>query len=174
TILSGQTWRGEFQNRRKDGSIVTMEASITPVRGPRGGITSFICIEQDITERRALEHQLLQAQKFEAIGQLAGGIAHDFNNVLAAILGMAELGKVEAPEGTRIAERLQKICHHTGRAVALTRQLLAFSRRQQLERRAINLNLSVNEVASLLSDSLGKDVELKTDLGPELASIFAD
>src|SRR5208282_2066163 len=92
TILSGQTWRGEFENRRKDGSIVSMEASITPVRGPRGGITSFICMEQDITERRALEHQLLQAQKFEAIGQLAGGIAHDFNNVLAAILVAESLG----------------------------------------------------------------------------------
>ena len=174
TILSGQTWRGEFENIRKDGSPLPMEASITPVRGPRGVITSFICIAQDISERKTLERQLLQAQKSEAIGQLAGGIAHDFNNVLAAILGMAELGQLEAPEGTRIRERLQKICHHAGRAVALTRQLLAFSRRQQLERRPINLNLSVNEVASLLSDSLGKDVEFVTNLAPELASVFAD
>ena len=174
TITSGQTWRGELENRRKDGCPLPMEASITPVREPRGGIISFICIAQDISERRTLEHQLLQAQKFEAIGQLAGGIAHDFNNVLAAILGMAELGQLEAPEGTRIRERLQKICHHAGRAVALTRQLLAFSRRQQLERRPINLNLSVNEVTSLLCDSLGKDVEVTTKLAPELASVFAD
>ena len=174
TILSGQTWRGEFENRRKDGSIVSMEASITPVRGPRGGITSFICMEQDITERRALEHQLLQAQKFEAIGQLAGGIAHDFNNVLAAILGMAELGKMEAPEGTRIRERLEKICHHAGRAVALTRQLLAFSRRQQLERRDINLNHAVSEVTSLVAESLGTDIEMTTEPAPDLASIHVD
>ncbi len=174
TISNGQTWRGEFENRRKDGSPLPMEASITPVRGPRGAITSFICIAQDISERRTLERQLLQAQKFEAIGQLAGGIAHDFNNVLAAILGMAELGQLEAPEGTRIRERLQKICHHAGRAVALTRQLLAFSRRQQLERRPTNLNFSVNEVASLLGDSLGKDVELETSLSLDLASVFAD
>ncbi len=174
TITSGQTWRGEFENRRKDGSPLPMEASITPVRGPRGAITSFICIAQDISERRTLERQLLQAQKFEAIGQLAGGIAHDFNNVLAAILGMAELGQLEAPEGTRIRERLQKICHHAGRAVALTRQLLAFSRRQQLERRPINLNFSVSEVASLLGDSLGKDLELETNLSSDLASVFAD
>jgi len=174
TILSGQTWRGEFENRRKDGSPLPMEAAITPVRGPHGAITSFICIAQDISERRELERQLLQAQKFEAIGQLAGGIAHDFNNVLGAILGMAELAQLEAPDGTRIRERLEKICHHAGRAVALTRQLLAFSRRQQLERRAINLNLSTNEVCSLLNDSLGKDVELVTELAPELASVFAD
>ncbi|HUJ41833.1 MAG TPA: PAS domain S-box protein [Candidatus Acidoferrales bacterium] len=173
-VLSGQTWRGEFENRRKDGNLVPMEACITPVRGPRGGITSFICISQDVSERRTLEGQLLEAQKFEAIGQLAGGIAHDFNNVLAAILGMAELGQMEAPEGTRIRERLQKICHHAGRAVALTRQLLAFSRRQQLERRPINLNLCINEVTSLISESLGKDVEVKTELAPELASIHAD
>jgi len=174
TILSGQTWRGEFENRRKDGSIIAMEASITPVRGPRGGITSYICIEQDITERRELEHQLLQAQKFEAIGQLAGGIAHDFNNVLAAILGMAELGKIEAPEGTRIRERLEKICHHAGRAVALTRQLLAFSRRQQLERRDINLNHSVSEVTSLVAESLGTDIEMTTEAAPDLATIRVD
>ena len=174
TILSGQTWRGEFENRRKNGSPIPMEASITPVRGPRGEITSFICIAQDISGRRTLERQLLQAQKFEAIGQLAGGIAHDFNNVLAAILGMAELGKQEAPQATRIRERLEKICHHAGRAVGLTRQLLAFSRRQQLERRPINLNLCVSEVASLLSDSLGRDVELETELETELASVFGD
>ena len=174
TILSGQTWRGEFENRRKDGSLIPMEASITPVRGPRGSITSFIYIAQDTSARRTLERQLLQAQKFEAIGQLAGGIAHDFNNVLGAILGMAELGQLEAPEGTRIRERLNKICHHAGRAVSLTRQLLAFSRRQQLERRSINLNLSVNEVTSLISDSLGKDVDVITRLAPDLPSVHAD
>ena len=174
TVLSGQTWRGEFENRRKDGTLVPMETCITPVRGPRGGITSFICISQDVSGRRELERQLVQAQKFEAIGQLAGGIAHDFNNVLGAILGMAELGQLEAPEGTRIGQRLKKICHHAGRAVALTRQLLAFSRRQQLERRYINLNLSVNEVTSLLSESLGKDVEVVTELAGELSSVHAD
>ena len=174
TVLSGQTWRGEFENRRKDGSIIPMEASITPIRGPRGGITSFICIEQDISERRMLERQLLQSQKFEAIGQLAGGIAHDFNNVLGAILGMAELGKLDSPEGTRIRDRLDKICHHAGRAVSLTRQLLAFSRRQVLERRDINLNHSVGEVVSLIGESLGRDVELRTDPAADLASIHVD
>jgi len=174
TILGGQTWRGEFENRRKDGTIITMQASITPVHDPRGGITSYICIQQDTSERRVLERQLLQSQKFEAIGQLAGGIAHDFNNVLAAILGMAELGQFEAPEGTRIRERLEKICHHAGRAVALTRQLLAFSRRQQLERRDINLNHAVSEVTSLVSESLGTDIELLTEAAPDLASIHVD
>jgi signal transduction histidine kinase len=147
---------------------------VEPLRDLAGTVTGCLGLALDITERRALEHQLLQAQKFEAIGQLAGGIAHDFNNVLAAILGMAELGQLEAPEGTRIRERLQKICHHAGRAVALTRQLLAFSRRQQLEQRPINLNLSVNEVTSLISESLGKDVEVNCELAPELSSVFAD
>jgi len=173
-IVGGQTWRGEFENRRKDGSIIPMEATITPVRGPRGSITSFICIEQDISERRMLERQLLQSQKFEAIGQLAGGVAHDFNNVLGAILGMAELAKLDSPEGTRVRERLEKICHHTGRAVALTRQLLAFSRRQQLERKDINLNHSVSEVMSLIAESLGKDVEVHAEPAPDLASIHVD
>jgi PAS domain S-box-containing protein len=174
TILGGQTWRGEFENRRKDGNIVPVEAVITPVRSPHGEITSFICIQHDVTERRTLERQLLQAQKFEAIGQLAGGIAHDFNNVLAAILGMAELAQLESPEGTRVRGRLDKICHHAGRAVALTRQLLAFSRQQQLERRDLNLNLSVAEIASLLSESLGSDIELRTQPAPGLDTVHVD
>ena len=174
TILGGQTWRGEFENQRKDGSIIPVEAVITPVRGPRGEITAFICIEHDVTERRTLEHQLLQAQKFEAIGQLAGGIAHDFNNVLAAILGMAELGKLDAPEGTRIRERLEKICHHAVKAVALTRQLLAFSRQQHLERRDLNLNHAIAEVTSLLSESLGSDIEMRTQLASGLEGVHAD
>jgi PAS domain S-box-containing protein len=174
TILNGQTWRGEIQNRRKDGAVIPMEAVITPVRGPQDEITAFIGIHEDVTERRTLERQLYQSQKFEAIGQLAGGIAHDFNNVLAAILGMAELGLLEAPEGTRIRERLEKIAHHGGRAVALTKQLLAFSRRQVLERRELDLNHSVAEVSSLLGEALGKDVELVTRLAPDLASVQAD
>jgi two-component system, cell cycle sensor histidine kinase and response regulator CckA len=174
TILGGQTWRGEFENKRKDGTIIPMEAVITPVRGPRGEISSYICIQHDVTERRSLERQFLQAQKFEAIGQLAGGIAHDFNNVLAAILGMAELAQLEAPEGTRVRERLEKICHHAGRAVALTRQLLAFSRQQQLERRDLNLNMCVAEITSLLSESLGSDIEVRTQLASGLAGVHAD
>jgi PAS domain S-box-containing protein len=174
TILGGQSWRGEFQNRKKDGAIVPMEAVITPVREAGGQITSFICFHTDVTERRNLDRQLLQSQKFEAVGQLAGGIAHDFNNVLAAILGMAELGLLEAPEGTRIRERLEKIRHHGGRAVALTKQLLAFSRRQVLERRDMNLNHCVAEVASLLGESLGKDIELRTNLAPDLEATRAD
>ena len=147
---------------------------VEPLRDLAGTVTGCLGLALDITEKRSLERQLLQAQKFEAIGQLAGGIAHDFNNVLAAILGMAELGQFEAPEGTRIRERLDKICHHAGRAVALTRQLLAFSRRQQLERRDINLNHSVSEVISLLAESLGRDVEVKAETAPDLPSIHVD
>src|SRR5712692_37941 len=174
TILKGQTWRGEVINRRKDGSHFFAELAITPVRDARGETTSFIAIHKDITERRGLEHQLYQSQKQEAIGQLAGGIAHDFNNVLGAILGMAELGLMDAPEGSKIRDRLQKIQHHGGRAVALIRQLLAFSRRQVLERRDINLNHAVNEILSLLGDTLGKDIELHTKLAENLSATRAD
>ncbi len=174
TILKGDTWRGEIINRHKDGNLFFAEMAITPVRDPRGEITAFIAVHKDITQRRALEHQLFQAQKQEAIGQLAGGIAHDFNNVLGAILGMAELGLMDAPEGSKIRDRLQKIQHHGGRAVALTRQLLAFSRRQVLERRDISLNHAVNEILSLLGDTLGKDIELHTKLAESLSATHAD
>jgi PAS domain S-box-containing protein len=174
TILAGSTWRGEMTNRRKDGSLYVTEASITPVRDQFGKITEFIAIQNDMTEKRALERQLAQAQRHDAIGQLAGGIAHDFNNVLAAILGMAELGLMEAPQGSKIRERLEKIQHHGSRAVALTRQLTAFARRQELKRREINLNHAVAEIISLLGETLGKDIELRTNLASDLSATCAD
>jgi two-component system cell cycle sensor histidine kinase/response regulator CckA len=174
TIKAGETWRGEIINRRKDGAFYTAEMSITPVRDESGKIVEFIAIHNDITQKRALERQLAQAQKHDAIGQLAGGIAHDFNNVLGAVLGMAELGLMEVSQGSKIHERLKKIQHHAGRAVALTRQLTAFARRQELERRDINLNHAVAEVISLLGETLGKDIELRTKLAPDLNVTRAD
>ena len=174
TIRKGDTWRGEIINRRKDGRRIVAELVITPVRGENGEIIEFIGIHNDVTERRALERQLVQAQKQEAIGQLAGGIAHDFNNVLGAILGMAELGMTEVSEGSKILERLEKIRHHAGRAAALTRQLATFARRQVIELRDINLNDPVKEVISLLGETLGTDIELHTALGSDLSVTRAD
>src|SRR6266849_3919003 len=111
-------------------------------------------------ERKHLERQVQQLQKFEAIGRLAGGIAHDFNNVICAILGWAELEYKEAQPGTRLQERLQKICDQAQRAAGLTSQLLAFARRQVLQPRRIDLNKLVEEGISLLRRVIGEDIEV--------------
>ncbi len=107
TILKGKIWHGELINRRKDGSLYTEQMNIAPVRGERGEVTHFIATKQDVTARKQLEQQFIQAQKMEAVGRLAGGVAHDFNNLLtiingyAQLLTRAELPRRPAPEPAR-------------------------------------------------------------------------
>jgi two-component system, cell cycle sensor histidine kinase and response regulator CckA len=135
------------------------------------------CIEffvEDISERLALEKQLAQVQKFEAIGQLAGGIAHDFNNMIGAILGWAELGIEETEPESRLHRHFNKVRQQAERAAALTQQLLAFARRQILEPRNIDLNLSVTETLSLLEKVLGSNIDIKTNLHLDPPAVRAD
>ena len=114
-----------------------------------------------------MEKQLAQVQKFEAIGQLAGGIAHDFNNMIGAILGWAELGIEETEPNTRLQRHFDKVRQQAERAAALTQQLLAFARRQILEPRDIDLNLTVTETLSLLEKVIGSNIELRVNLRPD-------
>jgi len=125
-------------------------------------------------ERRVLEQQLRQAQKYEAIGQLVGGIAHDFNNVIGAILGWAEMGMDEVPPDSRAHSYFKKTRAQADRAAALIRQLLAFARRQILEPRNLSLHQSVVDLTSMLESLLGRNIEVKTVLAPDLAIVRAD
>src|SRR2546428_2007652 len=121
-----------------------------------------------------MERQIRGIQKFEAIGQLAGGIAHDFNNVIGAIHGWAEIG-LDQPGGSPSAyEHFRKIRDQADRAAGLTRQLLAFARRQILEPRDVNLNQTVETILSFVEKIIGSDIELKVLLAPDLATIRAD
>jgi PAS domain S-box-containing protein len=153
----------------------TLETSITPVIDAGGICTHLVGVAHDATERRALEDQLRQAQKMESVGQLAGGIAHDFNNLLTVINGMAEFAVERAAQvDPQMQEDLMEIRRAGDRAAALTRQLLAFSRKQILQPRNVNLNGIVEEMGSLLHRLLGEDVELTLDVGGEAASVNAD
>jgi PAS domain S-box-containing protein len=128
----------------------------------------------DIGERKRLEAQLRQSQKMEAIGQLAGGIAHDFNNLLTVITTSAELAADAVPRDSRVLEDLQEIVRTTDRAAQLTRQLLAFGRRQQRDLRVMDLNEVLREMQRLLRRVIGADVSLVVDLDPTLATVRAD
>ena len=126
-------------------------------------------VAEDVTELRLLERQLLQAQKFESIGQLAGGIAHDFNNVIGAILGWAELGYEQSRAHPVIAERFAHIREQADRAASLTRELLAFARRQNLQPRPVDLNAAFHGLASFFDKVIDKNIEMKfipADLQP--------
>ena len=160
--------------KRSDGKIITVRLIGRRARDPRRKTECAEVIVEEITERLALEKQVRQAQKFEAIGQLAGGIAHDFNNMIGAILGWAELGMDETDADARLHRHFDKVRHQAIRAAALTRQLLAFARRQILEPRDINLNQDVTETLSLLEKVLGSNIEIKTNLTPNLPVIRAD
>jgi PAS domain S-box-containing protein len=160
------TVRGaETEWKRRDGGIVAVRVHLRHVFAP-GEPESIEFIAEDVTELRAMERQLRQTQKFEAIGQLAGGVAHDFNNVVGAILGWAELGFEQNQGNPREAERFARIREQAERAAALTRELLTFARRQVMQPRAVDVNTVTSGLTSFLDKVIGKDIELKVLTNP--------
>ena len=160
----GQVRGAEIEWRRRDGGIVAVRLHARKVKiQNHPECVEFIA--EDVTELRAMERHLRQAQKFEAIGQLAGGIAHDFNNVVGAILGWAELGIEQNRGNLQAADRFLKIREQAERAATLTRELLAFARRQVLQPSAVDLNAVTSGLVSFLDKVIPKDIELKVMTG---------
>ena len=174
TLSSGKTWTGQFINKRKDGELYTEDATISPVFDDSGTIVCHVAVKRDITHEQQLEHQLRQAQKMEAVGQLAGGIAHDFNNILQAISGYAQLMVDEARERGDCHDDLDEILRGAERATALTRQLLSFSRRQIMQPKTLDLNALIENLLKMLRRVLGADIHLEWLPGTHLGSIHAD
>jgi two-component system cell cycle sensor histidine kinase/response regulator CckA len=139
-----------------------------------GGQECIICSQKDITEQKALEHRLRQAQKMEAVGQLSGGIAHDFNNLLGVIIGYSEILEENLGKDDKLQKNVGEIKRAGQRAASLTRQLLAFSRQQLLEPRVLNLNKVVAETETMLQRLIGEDIELTSCLGSHLGQVKAD
>jgi nitrogen-specific signal transduction histidine kinase len=131
-------------------------------------------ISQDITERRNLEQQFLQAQKMEAVGRLAGGVAHDFNNLLTAIIGYCQLALDQIDPRASLYQDIKEAMRAGDRAAAVTRQLLSFSRKQFLQPRFVDVNAIVMDVERLLRRLIGEDIELATSLGKDLPSVLID
>ncbi len=174
-ISTGKVWHGRLVNKKKNGSLYTAEATITPVRGENREITSFVEIQRDVTHQLQLEEQLRQTQKMEAIGRMAGGIAHDFNNLLTVITGYSELLLARyLGAGDPGYEEVEQIKKAGERATALTQQLLAFSRKQPLQPQVLNLNKVIDNIQPMLHRLAGKEVKLRLDLEPNLAQVTAD
>lgn len=131
-------------------------------------------VARDVTERKLLEQQLRQSQKMESVGRLAGGIAHDFNNLLTVINGYSDLVITEFNEGDPIAQKVEEIRKAGRRASALTYQLLAFSRKQILQPKRVNINTIVTEIGKMLQRVIGEDVQLTTLLNPRIGVVKAD
>jgi two-component system, cell cycle sensor histidine kinase and response regulator CckA len=170
----GRPYDIEHRVLRPDGSIRWVHERANILRDAEGRAMRMIGTVQDVTERRQLEDQLRQSQKMEAIGGLAGGIAHDLNNALTAIAGYAELALSEVDAGHPARADVEEIRKAAERAGSVTRQLLAFSRKQMLERRVFDLNDTITSIARLLSRLLGPDVVVKTRLADAVLPVFGD
>jgi PAS domain S-box-containing protein len=174
TILTGNVWHGEMTNRRKDGTLYAEDMTITPVKDAGGEITHFIAIKRDLTEEKRLEAQFLQAQKMESVGRLAGGIAHDFNNLLTVINGTADLASMKLREGDPLRTVFLHIRQAGDRAASLTRQLLAFSRKQIMKPEVLNLSTLVADLRSMLQRLIREDIDLVVVPAQDLGSVRAD
>jgi two-component system, cell cycle sensor histidine kinase and response regulator CckA len=153
-----------------DGRTVWARVTVTRARDESFGIA----VIEDITERHELEERLRQSQKMEAVGQLAGGVAHDFNNLLTAIGGYAELALPRAAGDPELSRSIEAIHGAAARAASLTQQLLAFSRRQRLEPKVVNVNLVVNSSTELLERLIQEDIRVETALATDLPNVKAD
>ncbi|MES2305076.1 MAG: PAS domain S-box protein [Gemmatimonadota bacterium] len=172
-LASWKPIRVELCNYTRDGREFWIELDISPVTDDTGWYTHWVAVERDISERKALEAQLLQSQKMEAVGRLAGGIAHDFNNMLTAINGFAELLALDVTD-PRPAQHIQEIQRASARSAELTRKLLAFSRRQVLQPTVINLSHLVDGMAMMIGRLVGEHIDQRVRLAAEPVLTLAD
>ncbi|HQR29061.1 MAG TPA: response regulator [Anaeromyxobacteraceae bacterium] len=170
----GRPWRGELPGRRADGSAFEAEVSLTPVRDEQGRLTHHVVSARDVTEQHRERERRRHLQRLEAIGTLAGGVAHDFNNLLTAINGYAALAIDALPPGDPVREDVEEIRRAGARAADLTRQLLAFGRRQVLAPVSLDPGEVVSGVEKMMRRLIGEDVDLATELQPGCWRIRAD
>jgi two-component system cell cycle sensor histidine kinase/response regulator CckA len=173
-ISARESCRVELINYRKNGESFWNELSVAPVRDDQGTLTHFVGIQTDVTQRHNLDIQYRQAQKMEAIGQLACGVAHDFNNLLTVINGYAEMALMDLGADDPMRNSLEQILSAGGRSAGLTNQLLAFGRQQVLALRVLDLNGVILGFETMLLRILGENVVLKTVLAPDLGRVLAD
>lgn len=170
---SGIDRRLEYRVRHKNGNPLAVESTVSIVKNHDKG-ERLVIVNRDITDRKQLEGQLYLSQKLEAIGRLSGGIAHDFNNLLGVIIGYSEVLQRQIGEKHAFREAVDEIKNAGKRAAVLTQQLLAFSRKQVLEPKVLDLNTVVSEVDRMLRRLIGEDIELKVALAKGLGMVKAD
>ncbi len=171
---SGVGRRVEYRIRHKSGEWRVLESTASAVRNSDGEVEKLIIVNRDITERKHLEQQLLLSQRLEAVGKLSGGVAHDFNNILGVIIGYSEALQQMMPADDPMREAVDEIEKAGRRAAALTQQLLAFSRKQVLEPKILDLNSIVADVEKMLRRLIGEDLELQIVPAPALGRVKAD
>ncbi len=174
TLLAGNTFKGRILNKRKDGSLFTEDATISPVFDPEGRIVNFVAVKRDVTAHIQLEAQFAQAQKMESVGRLAGGVAHDFNNMLTIILSYTQLVMDRIDPAGTIHDDLSQVLKAAQRSVDITRQLLAFARKQTVSPQVLDLNQTVEYMLKMLRRLMGEDIHLTWRPGSGLWPVKID
>jgi PAS domain S-box-containing protein len=173
-LAAGQAWGGEFEVRRMDGAPVPVHITGSVLYDNTGSPSGYVGVATDLRASKDLERRLRQAQRLEAVGRLAGGVAHDFNNLLTSIKGVTLLLLEDLPSDSPLRTDLEEIRAAADRAAGLTAQLLAFSSRQVMRPRVIDLNTVVNDTLPIVRRLIGEDVDLDTDLAAELPPVRVD
>ncbi len=160
TLLRGETFHGRIVNKKKDGALFTEDASISPVMDEDGNPIHYVAVKRDVTKDIQLEEQFNQAQKMESVGRLAGGVAHDFNNMLMIILSYTQMAINGTDPSDPIHKDLRQVLKAAERSAEITRQLLAFARKQTISPRVLDLNETVEHMLKMLRRLMGEDIDL--------------
>jgi PAS domain S-box-containing protein len=164
----------ETQRAKKNGQVIHVSLTISPIRNARGAITGASKIARDITDKKMMERQLHQSQKMEAVGQLTGGVAHDFNNLLGAIMGNLDLLERMVAGNDVALKRIQTAQRAASRGAELTRRLLAFSSKEELKPAPVLLGQSIQNTLELASRALGPEIRITTHIDPSVPAVFVD
>lgn len=160
TINAGKIFQGRLINKNKKGEHYTVDTTISPVFGENGKITNFVGIQHDVTSYLKLEEQYFQSQKLESIGRLAGGVAHDYNNMLSVIIGNVEIALSKIQPSNPLKSELNEILAAARRSTEITKQLLAFARKQTISPVIIDVNTAVESILKMLRHLIGENIEL--------------
>ena len=174
TVSAGGTWNGTITSKKKGGALVEEDSTIFPIKVGTSGPTNYVAIKRDITRESSLQRQLLQAQKLEALGNLAGGIAHDFNNVIFGIMGYTDLAMNDLPRDCRAYANLERVMNAAKRSGAMVQQILAFSRQGSTEKAALDLRPLVKEGLKFLRAAIPPAVAIDSNIAPGEAMVLAD
>ncbi|MCX6899783.1 MAG: PAS domain S-box protein [Verrucomicrobia bacterium] len=157
TLLRGEVWHGHFINKKKDGTLYEEDATITPIRDSAGSIVNYIAVKRDVTQEVALESQLRQSQKMEALGTLAGGVAHEINNPINGIMNYAQLVNDRLPPDSPLRKFTAEIIKETDRVAEIVRNLLTFARQEKPLRQTTSLNAIINDALGLMRTVMRHD-----------------
>lgn len=175
TLLAGREWRGIFHNKCKDGSLYWGETAISPIFDTEGKITHFVAVQEDVTERRLTEQSLLQAEKMDALGQLAGGIAHDFNNMLLPIRTLTQMTLDKLPDEDPARRRLEKVVEAASRAQELVRKIMTYGRSEEdTDRKELDISAVIHSAVDLLRSTLPATTTIVEKIDTGIGVVVAD